>query len=103
MMPPMITILDRDDVSTRYCIRGGEIAPDWEAALRPGEEPACAFTLWGRDDRVTSYGGTVWPTAWPALFAPVPPSVQAGTAGIVLTPAGRSAVDAAALAYRSTP
>ncbi len=95
MKTPSIVILKRDDIHTRYHISGGEIAPEWTERLRPGEEPLCEFTLWGNDDRLSSYGGSVWPLAWPTLFAPVPASVSCGSAGIVLTAAGRAAVNAA--------
>jgi len=53
----------------RWKISGGDIAPEWR---RPGREPWCEFTLYVRDDEVdvwlASYGGEVWPTAWPELF-----------------------------------
>ncbi len=54
-----------------WSIRGGEVEPTWQRNLC-GQEPASRFTLYiidgAVDPRLASYGGVVWPTAWPELF-----------------------------------
>jgi hypothetical protein len=54
-----------------WTIIGGEIDPTWSIAAG-GREPSSRFTLYvvdGKVDvRLASYGGVVWPTAWPELF-----------------------------------
>lgn len=54
----------------QWTIEGGEIDPAWRP--RSGEKPSSRFTLYVVDGevdlRLASYGGTVWPTAWPDLF-----------------------------------
>lgn len=63
----------------RYRISGGDIAPDWaEACSERGEEPQCEVTIWGGGDQLGSYGGTVWPSAWPELFESHRGSAQSG-------------------------
>jgi len=63
-----------------WTITGGEIAPEWrrdcDARERAaGWEPSSRFTLYVIDGevdvRLASYGGAVWPTAWPDLFQAV--------------------------------
>jgi len=60
-----------------WTITGGEIDPAWldPRAQAAGWEPSSRFTLYivdGEiDPRLASYGGVVWPTAWPKLFAAV--------------------------------
>lgn len=58
----------------RYRIEGGDLAPEFAALLRAEETPWCEVTL-RSNDTLSSYGGTVWPLAWPALFE----RVNAGT------------------------
>lgn len=85
-----------------WTITGGEIDPSWRLAgtrhERPADwEPSSRFTLWIVDDqidvRVASYGGVVWPTAWPDLFATRPMDIP-HRAGVEITEQG--------LALRST-
>ena len=61
-----------------WTITGGEIDPAWRRSTddresAAGWEPSGRFTLYivdGEvDPRLASYGGVVWPTAWPDLFA----------------------------------
>lgn len=58
----------------QWMIKGGKIDPSW---LRPTDthEPSSRFALYvvnGEvDPRLASYGGSVWPTAWPTLFRPL--------------------------------
>lgn len=57
-----------------WTITGGEIDPLWRRDASPWE-PSSRFTLYvidGEvDPRLASYGGVVWPTAWPELFEAV--------------------------------
>jgi hypothetical protein len=64
----------------RYRIEGGTIAANWAATLRSGETAICEITV--VDEKYTSgtntgrtivtcYGGSVWPSAWPLLFAAI--------------------------------
>ncbi len=76
----------------RYRIEGGQISPEWQKLLKPGRSISCEFTLWQDDGQLGSYGGEVWPTAWPELFEALPSSVQLGSGRIQLTAAGREAV-----------
>jgi hypothetical protein len=72
----------------RYRIEGGEIAPEWSKSLRrsqaafPGtgdlETPWCEFTIWYQGNQLGSYGGSVWPSAWPQLFESHTGSAQSG-------------------------
>lgn len=68
-----------------WLISGGEVDPAWrrgEAERAAGWEPSSRFSLYivdGEiDPRLASYGGVVWPTAWPELFcANRPPNGRA--------------------------
>jgi hypothetical protein len=72
----------------RYRIEGGEITAEWKAGLErrvrafPNEkidtEPSCEFTIWHSGNQLGSYGGTVWPSAWPDLFESHRGSAQSG-------------------------
>lgn len=68
-----------------WTISGGEIDPRWrrDADAREraeGWEPSSRFTLYvvdgEADPRLASYGGVVWPTAWPKLFQAVRQGTQ---------------------------
>lgn len=65
----------------RFRIEGGDVAPDWAESharyVERGGEPAvyCDISVWFYGNTVGSYGGTVWPGAWPELF-----DCQRGTA-----------------------
>lgn len=48
-------------------IRGGAVAREWAAELRPPEAAWCSVTLWN-EVGIGGYGGSVWPTAWRDLF-----------------------------------
>lgn len=81
---PTVTVLDFDRELGRLRIRleGGTLAPSWEGShARNGSlEPAyCEITIW--DDelrRVSSFGGSVWPAAWPQLFTCLKGTAQYG-------------------------
>ncbi len=51
----------------RYRVEGGELAPAWASAVRPGNVAWCEISVYP-DGVVGSYGGEVWPSAWPELF-----------------------------------
>lgn len=54
-----------------WTISGGEVDPAWRQ-IAAGWEPSSRFSLYVVDGeidvRLASYGGVVWPTAWPTLF-----------------------------------
>lgn len=62
----------------RYRVEGSDIAPEWAQRLEERKRafpcdarpavPSCEFTVWYQGNTLGSYGGTVLPTAWPALF-----------------------------------
>lgn len=91
---PTVTFIDRNGEHASYRISGGEVAPEWRRSLRHGEAPWCEFTTWGSgpERHVGSYGGTVWPTAWPDLFVALPSSAAGGSGGVALTDAGAAAI-----------
>ena len=86
----------RPGQAVRYRITGGDLAPEWAAAVAVHGRPAwCEVTIWP-DGRVGSYGGEVWPTAWPELFGSTgtqewPRGPAHTPAGLRLTEAGRAA------------
>ncbi len=59
----------------QWTIVGGEVDPTWRRVAVAGWEPSSRFALYVVDGevnpRLASYGGDVWPTAWPALFRPL--------------------------------
>ncbi len=87
---PTISVLTWNEHNTLFRIEGGDIAPEWN----PRGVPWCQFTVYHGDDRIASYGGEVWPMAWPALFEAVQGNAHVGN-GVRLTAAGRAAVEAA--------
>lgn len=87
MSLPTIQRLRSDQFDTRYRAEGGELAENWRALLRPGESAWCEFTVLRDGTSVGSYGGSVWPTAWPALFRTLAPTAQVPNA-VKLTGAG---------------
>lgn len=74
--------------STHYRVSGGEVASGWEP--REGREAWCEFSVWDGSDRLGTYGGEVWPTAWPDLFE----AVSGAPGSICLTPRGRALLPA---------
>ncbi len=60
--------------SCKYRFVGEPETEDWKASLKPGREPYCEVNI---DNRgvVRSYGGEVWPSAWPSLFQIGQPSI----------------------------
>jgi hypothetical protein len=102
MTGPIVKEIDGPSLGRhRFRIEGGTLRADWQDALdkRPG--PAwCEITVWEEDSgalsaHVGSYGGSVWPTAWPDLFQPIPGTVQYGSGGVRITDAGRALLVAA--------
>lgn len=51
----------------RFKLVGGELAEEWAKNVRPGAVPWCVVKVSG--NQVVSYGGEVWPCAWPSLFS----------------------------------
>lgn len=80
-----------------FTLTGGTLAGSWGQAAH-GAEAWCKITVWdlgGPSEHVGSYGGSVWPPAWPQWFVELPSSVQLGSGRIGLTDAGRVALLAA--------
>jgi len=58
---------------TRYLFVGGDMADRWQPT--DGRVAWCEMTIY--DDRhVGSFGGEVWPPAWPHLFESAKPTAQ---------------------------
>lgn len=73
----------------QWLISGGEVDPAWrrgEAERAVGWAPSSRFTLYvvdgEADPHLASYGGVVWPAAWPELFQ------SSGHSGIEITDTG---------------
>lgn len=62
--------IDRFTGVRRFRVMGGQLREDWREhhAKRYQDPPYCEVSLHGADHCVVSYGGSVWPSAWPALF-----------------------------------
>lgn len=72
MSAPIVTLIG--DFSKglgwkRYRLEGGTLDPEWAASLRPDEVAWCEVTTTD-GKHLGSYGGSVWPGAWPDLFTP---------------------------------
>lgn len=85
-------------VHETFEIRGGDVAPEWAAMLRPPAAPWCTVTVWDEEPQIGGYGGEVWPSAWPELFRFEGPRGREAT---MLTDAGIAAFEAARQAVRS--
>lgn len=94
MSIPTITLLSRDNYDARYRIEGGDLADQWASGLRSGRVAWCEITIRNGSDYLGSFGGEVWPGAWPALFECGKGTAQTGPWTRV-TAAGRAALDAA--------
>lgn len=71
-----------------YRIVGEPTSHNWRIAAK--FKPAwCEFTIYNDGDQLSSYGGEVWPSAWPELFTALPSSVQGGSGRIKITDACR--------------
>lgn len=76
-------------ISRRFRVESdaADLAPAWAASLREGRTPWCEVSIYP-DGFVGSYGGEVWPMAWPTYFEGCPgPAGQRG--GVQLTEEGR--------------
>lgn len=73
-----------------YRVDGGTVAPVWR---RGNARPWMEFSVWNDDLKVSSYGGEVWPGAYPDYFT-TGPQTRDGK-GVFLTPAGADAIRAA--------
>ena len=79
-----------------YRVEGGDIRADWaayHAARYAHEAPWCEISIWHGGHCLGSYGGSVWPTAWPELFRDLQRTAHGG--GIELTEVGIAAIAAA--------
>jgi len=88
-MPPKITRIGSDT----FRVEGGTVAPSWTP--RPGKTPWCEISV--RGDFLSSYGGEVWPTAWPDLFAAPTKRTLHNGGHVYLTPAGLLALATASV------
>lgn len=96
---PTIIRLDRHEamsvsgrrVSEAFEIIGDPESQEWINAIRPPGSAWCSISLWD-EEHVGSYGGSVWPSAWPSLFRVVG---RPGNQRTLLTDAGREAMAAA--------
>jgi hypothetical protein len=92
-MSKPITVTRIDDGSFlaqhRYRVEGGEVTPEWSEGLgrhrgafpgcqTPDGVPWCEFTIWYSGNQLGSYGGAVWPSAWPHLFESHSGTAQSG-------------------------
>lgn len=75
--PPEVTLLERrswvsDDGRPRsfdrFLVSGGDVAEAWAVKIRIPNAPWCEITIWNDENRVSGFGGEVWPAAWPQLF-----------------------------------
>ena len=82
-MNPEATVLSYDGRDRlRVRLVGGDIASEW--APRVPRLPWCDLTLLLRQGRLTetsiaSFGGEVWPAAWPELFTSHRGTAQTGS------------------------
>lgn len=72
-MEPTVTRIRRIEQTgcRHYRLEGGTLRQDWQDSLRPGDTAWCEVSIWTGPKHppfLGSYGGTVWPSAWPALF-----------------------------------
>jgi hypothetical protein len=66
-----------------YLLIGGDVRADWLKGVHPPDAPWCEITVWSDLSQVGSYGGTVWPSAWPALFESHRGTAQSGPFTII--------------------
>jgi hypothetical protein len=74
-------------------LTGGTISTAW--GRTDGRAAWCHLSVWdlgGPSEHIGSYGGSVWPLAWPQWFVGLPSSAQLGSGRIALTDAGRKAL-----------
>jgi hypothetical protein len=90
----------RPIVHEQFEVRGGDVAPEWATTLRPPAAPWCEVTIWNEEPAVSTYGGEVWPGAWPVLFRFEGPR---GRQAILLTDTGIAAFAAARSAGPVSP
>lgn len=99
--PTVTRLPERLSGCSRYRLEGGDLKADWAASVEErGTVAWCEITVWDGSDQLGSYGGEVWPGAWPELFECHRGSVQSGPFTIIL-PACRTLLDAADLAVAS--
>lgn len=82
----------------RYRLQGGDIRQDWRERCDERAEVAwCEVTIWEHNSEpgtaLGSYGGTVWPSAWPEIFSVGPRTTHGQVTS--LTDAGKALILAA--------
>lgn len=79
---PEIVLIHRDtwtDTSGKphtrdaFEIRGGDVDQEWADSIRVPAAAWCSVSIWNDETRLASWGGEVWPSAWPQLFELVGP------------------------------
>ena len=83
MSTATITRIDRKTYYSSYRIEGKPEQEDWLKSFRKRGEPDCTayceITLSRDGEAIASFGGSVWPGAWPSLFKSLPASVVLGS------------------------
>lgn len=74
-----------------FIITGHAESQEWIDHLRPPDAAWCSISLWD-EQHIGSFGGSVWPMAWPSLFRVIGPR---GRQTHELTAAGQRAFAAA--------
>jgi hypothetical protein len=98
--PPRITCFTAESGRAGYRLEGGAMPPDWATRVAArGRTAWCEITVYD-DTHVGVWGGEVWPSAYPALFATTgTPEYPRGTAqspaGFQVTAAGQALLAAA--------
>jgi hypothetical protein len=99
-LPEVVRLPSSLSDCARYRLTGGELREDWAeaharylareqaAGRQPECVPCCEISVWFGRDLLGSYGGTVWPSAWPDLFEAHTGSAQSGPY-TVIKPLGR--------------
>lgn len=75
------------DGMRRFRLTADPEVPDW--TVRQGNDPACEFSVLP-SGLVLSYGGEVWPGAWPSLFHILPRTTSGQQT--ILTDKGRELI-----------
>jgi hypothetical protein len=88
--PTAVVIGDAFPGRRRYRLVGGDLAPAWADRVPPGTEAWCEITVWDAEDGapgsfVGSFGGEVWPSAWPHLFTGHKGNAQSGAYTTITT------------------
>lgn len=58
---------------TEYKITGIPTNPKWGT-----KEGWCRFTIYDQSNQLSTFGGELWPGAWPEIFETLPPTIYSG-------------------------